>query len=448
MRGRSTPSCVLALAWLAFACEPAAARELWRSGDAYLDASGEVREIAVWTRGTSEAAFEAGVGPACFSSPENFANCPAFDAVGDERVFTSLTRLRLRVEGRASPNWSAVVSFDNELLAGDLDTFEASFSEELGTHTFVDASGQVGRDPVSYRYSLYRGYLNFESERFEAAIGRQRIAWGVARLWNPIDRFNAIRPLAIQPDESPGVDAVNARVLLSGFNELEFVFAAGRESRDHDYAARFQGVARDVDFGFVLGVFDAATTVGADFAANLGDAAGRAEIVYTHPTRDVWPVGAPGPSRLGDFWQVVVSVDYNLDWGSGIYLLAEHLYNGNALGFGAGKAGPLLPFFEEQVAPPFYVPTSPDRFGGSKVITRSEQLTGFQAAYELTPEFRVTALTIYDWQGESAVFFPSLSYTPLDWLDLTLGVQSAVGGSRSEFGDSPTTAYLLADFYF
>ena len=74
MRGRSTPSCVLALAWLAFACEPAAARELWRSGDAYLDASGEVREIAVWTRGTSQEEFEAGVEPACFSSPMNFAS--------------------------------------------------------------------------------------------------------------------------------------------------------------------------------------------------------------------------------------------------------------------------------------------------------------------------------------------------------------------------------------
>lgn len=448
MRRLVSRSCVLALAWLAFASEPTAARELWRSGDAYLDASGSVREIAVWTRGTSQQAFEAGAQPACFSSPVNFANCPAFDAVGDERVFTSLTRLRLRVEGRASPHWSAVVSFDNELLAGDLDTFEARFSEELGANTFVDAAGQVGSDPVSYRYSLYRGYLNFESERFEAAIGRQRIPWGVARLWNPIDRFNAIRPLAIQPDESRGVDAVNARILFSGFNQLELVFAAGRESRDHDYAARFQGVARDIDFGFVVGVFDAATTVGADLAANLGEAAGRAEIVYTHPTRDVWPVGAPGPSRLDDFWQLVVSIDYNLDWGSGVYLLAEHLYNGNALGFGAGKAGPLLPFFEEQATPPFYVPTSPDRFGGSQVITRSEQLTGFQAAYELIPELRLTCLAIYDWQGESAVFFPSLSYAPLGWLDLTLGVQAAVGGSRSEFGGSPTTAFLLADFFF
>jgi len=446
LRRLAARSC--ALAWLVFASEPAAARELWRSGDAYLDASGSVREIAVLTRGTSRETFEAGVEPTCFASPVDFANCPAFDAVGDKRVFTSLTRLRLLVEARATPHWSAVVSFDNELLAGDLDTFEASFSEDLGTNTFVDAEGQVGNDSVSYRYSLYRGYLNFESERVEAMIGRQRIPWGVARLWNPIDRFNAIRPLAIQPDESPGVDAVNARVLFSGFNQLEFVFAAGRESGDHDYAARFQGMAWDIDFGFIAGVFDAATTVGADFAANLGEAAGRAEIVYTHPTRDVWPVGAPGPSRLDDFWQLVVSIDYNLDWGSGVYLLAEHLYNGNALGFGAGKAGPLLPFFEEQAAPPFYVPTSPDRFGGSKVITGSEQLTGLQAAYELTPELRLTCLTIYDWQGESAIFFPSLSYAALGSLDLTLGVQTAVGGSLSEFGDNPTTAYLLADFYF
>lgn len=449
MKGRAWRGWALGVVGLAWLPEAALSREVWQSGPAYLDISGSLREIALWTRGTSQDDFEAGIQPACFAGPTSFENCPAFDTVGDEQVFTSLTRLRVHVEGRVGPHWSAVVSFDNEVLAGDLDTFEARFSEEIGSNTFVDASGQVGNDPVSYRYSLYRGYVNFESEHFEATVGRQRIPWGVARLWNPIDRFNAIRPLAIQPDESPGVDAVNARVLFSGFNQLELVFAAGSESREHDYAARFQGVVRDVDFGLVVGVFDAATTVGADFAANLWEAAGRAEIVYTHPTRDVWPVGAAGPSRLDDFWQVVVSVDYNLDWGSGVYLLAEHLYNGNALGFGSGEAGPLLPLFEQTSAMPFGVDfASPDRFGGSQVITLSEQLTGLQAAYELTPEFRLSGLAIYDWQGESAVFFPSLSYAPLGWLDLTFGVQTGVGGSRSEYGDSPTTAYFLMDFYF
>jgi hypothetical protein len=75
-------------------------------------------------------------------------------------------------------------------------------------------------------------------------------------------------------------------------------------------------------------------------------------------------------------------------------------------------------------------------------------LTGLQASYELTPEIRLSALVIYDWDGESAVFFPSVGYSPLAWLDLTLGLQVTAGGPYSEFGDAPTTGYLLADFYF
>jgi len=455
-------ACALALAGIGLAVDPAGGREIWRSGDAYLDLGGTVREIALVSRGTSPEAFGAGLAQ-CFPpavpnvpSPAQFANCPAFAAVGEKRVATSTTRLRLRVEARANAQWSAVISFDNELLAGTLDTFEGRFGDDLAVRDFFDASGQIGEDPVAYRYSLYRGYLSFESSRLEAVIGRQRIPWGVGRLWNPIDRFNAIRPLALQPDQSPGVDAVNSRILFSDFSQLQLVFAPGNNARDHRYAARLEGMVRDIDYGFVAGVFAGATTVGADFSGNLGEAAGRAEIVYTRPStsrdRNVWPVGAPEQAPLADFWQLVVSLDYNIDWGTGLYLLAEHLYNGNALGFGSGLAGPLLGFFEqtsEQTSElPGYAVTSPNRFGGSQVITRSSQLTGLQASYDLTPEIRLSALVIYDWDGESAVFFPSLSYSPLGWLDLTLGVQTTAGGPYSEFGDAPTTGYLLANYYF
>ena len=450
--------CTLALAGLGLATGPAGAGEVWRSGDAYLDLGGIVREIALVSRGTSPEAFEAGLAQ-CFPpavpaipGPAEFASCPAFGAVGDKRVATSTTRLRLRLEARANAHWSAVISITNEFLAGNLDTFEGRFGSDLAGRDFFDASGQIGEDPVAYRYSLYRGYLNFESKYLEAAAGRQRIPWGVGRLWNPVDRFNAIRPLALQPDESPGVDAINARILFSDFNQLQLVFAPGRDAQEHKYAARLQGMAKDIDYGLVAGVFAGAMTLGADFSGNLGEAAGRAEIVYTRPgtgaDRTVWPVGAPGAAPLDDFWQLVVSVDYNIDWGSGVYVLVEHLYNGNALGFGFGLAGPLLGFFEQTTGIPDYGPTSTNRFGGSQVITRSSQLTGLQASYELTPEIRLSTLVIYDWDGESAVFFPSVGYSPLAWLDLTLGLQVTAGGPYSEFGDAPTTGYLLADFYF
>ena len=449
---------VLALVGVGLASAAASARELWRSGDAYLDLAGTVREIALVSRGTSSEAFEGAltacvlaVAPAALP-PAQFADCPAFATVGEKRVETSTTRLRLRMEARANEHWSAVISFDNEFLAGTLDTLETSLGGDIATRDFIDASGQIGTDPVAYRYSLYRGYLNFESDHLEAVVGRQRIPWGVGRLWNPIDRFNAIRPLALQPDESPGVDAINARILFSDFNQLQLVFAPGDDSKNHKYAARFQGMARDIDYGIVAGVFNGATTVGVDLSGNLWEAAGRAEIVYTRPgtgaDRNVWPVGAPGPAPLDDFWQLVVSLDYNIDWGSGVYILAEHLYNGNALGFGFGLAGPMLGFFEQSAAFPNYSATSADRFGGSQVITRSSQLTGLQVGYELTPELRLGAMILYDWDGESAVFFPSVVYGPRPWLDLTLGVQTTAGGHFSEFGDAATTGYLMLDFFF
>ena len=448
MRARAGRPLALGLAMACLAAVPGDAREVWRSGDAYVDVGGYVREIAIVSRGTSQADFLAGLGPSCGPSPQAFADCPAFDAVGLERVGTSTTRLRIRMEARANEHWSAVISVDNELIAGTLDTFEAQFAENLGTRTWADASGFEGGDRVGWAYSLYRGYVSFESQHFEAVVGRQRIPWGVGRLWNPIDRFNAIRPLAIQPDESPGVDAINARILFTDFTQLELVFAAGRDSSQNDYAMRFQGMARDIDYGVVLGSFKGARTLGLDLSSNLGEAAGRAEIVYTVPTGDVWPVGAAGPERLGGFWQIVVSLDYNIDWGTGVYVLAEHLYNGNALGFGFGQAGPLLGFFEQTTAPPFYEATSYTRFGGSQVITRSSQLTGLQAGYEITPEIRFNAMILYDWDGESAVFFPSLMYSPGSWFDWTLGVQAAAGGKYSEFGDAPTTGFLVGNFYF
>jgi hypothetical protein len=429
----------------------AAARELWRAGEFSLDLSGSLRELAVATRGTDAEDFEAAAraNPLICGDPEAFAYCPAFDEVGETRVFTSLTRLRLGLDMRAGPHFSAEVVYDNEILAGSLDTFAASAGDALGRPPYLNLQGGSSWDHVRWEHGLYRGYLFFESRHFELVLGRQRIPWGVGRLWNPIDRFNAIPPLALEADQSTGVDAVLARWIVSGFTSLEAVFAPARDRDDHSYALRLHGIFRDVDYSLMAGVFEEAPTAGLDLAANLGDAAGRLEVVYTNPRRQMWPVDSDRPYEIPDFWQVVVSADYLFDVGEGIYALAEYLYNGNALGFGYGKAGPLLPLFEQtgEPIPPVWL-ISADRFGGSRVVTRSRHLTGFELGYELTPELRGDLLVIADWDGLSAAWFPRLRYSPLDWLELTLGVQLVHGAPYSEFGSAEHLAFLLADVFF
>jgi len=444
---------------------PAASVELWSRGEASLDFGGSVRELAVVTRGTDADDFAEAMegtltaGSAVCVLAATFPDCPAFGEVGDVVVASSLTRLRLRFDLRVNAHWSTVAVYDNEVRAGRLDTLETALGEGIAGESFLQAEHDthVGdEDYVRWHQILYRGYLLFESERFEVALGRQRIAWGVGRLWNPIDRFNAIPPLSLQPDQSRGVDSIDARWLISGFTFLEAVFAPRREVKDSSYALRLHGVVWNVDYSFVAGVFEEAWTAGFDLAGNVGGAAARLEVVYANPERDVWPVGAARPGELDDFWQVVGSIDHLFDVGNGIYALVEHVYNGNALGFGRGRAGPLLPFFESTAKPPsglppgavFVTETSADRFGGSRVITRSRHLTGVQLGYDVLPEVRADLLAIYDWSGSSAVFFPTLSYDALDWLELVLGAQLPLGPRRSEFGSAENLAYLLAEVHF
>jgi hypothetical protein len=450
-------------AWLVLAvlaAAPAGARELWSRGDASLEFSGSLRELLVGSHGTSASDFEkAALGdPVGCTLVATFPDCAAWDTVGETPIVTSLTRLRLRFDARATKHLSAVVVYDNEMRAGSLDTFEARLGDSLATGRF-DELGQdiVSRQDFEWRHGLYRAYLLLETKRFELTFGRQRIPWGVGRLWNPIDRFNAIPPLALEADQSAGVDAVKARWLFSGFTYLEGVYAVGERSDDRSYALRLHGVLRDVDYSLMGGVFEEAPTAGFDLSTNLGDAAGRVEVVWTDPTRTVRPFDSPVADDLPAYWQIVASVDYNFDVGSGIYALVEYLYNGNALGFGRGKADGALGFFQERDEP-FPTPTSelrrvvaegtPDLFGSSRVISTSDHLTGFQLSYDLTPELRASFLTLVDWRGTSASFFPSLVYNPFGWLELTLGVQAFTGPHLSEFGSAEPLGFLLAEAFF
>jgi hypothetical protein len=444
---------------------PAAGREVWRSGDVALDFSGSLREIATWTRGTDAEAFDdaaaAAAGATCLLA-ETFAECPAFALRGDRDVWQSLTRLRLSLEAALPARLSATLVYDQELLAGGLDTFERALAgEELDTFLGLE---DVIYDGSHVRWSqrVYRGFLRYDGEHVEATVGRQRIAWGVGRLWNPIDRFNAVPPLAIEGDQSPGVDALEGRWVFSGFTYLQAVYAPGTRSDDASYALRFAGVARDVDYSLVAGVFEKALALGFDLAANLGDGAFRLEVVYTDPDREVWEIGGPGPAELAPFWQAVISWDTNIPWGSGLYFLVEHLYNGNALGFGAGEAGNLLPLFGATSRPPpglapeqaralggpFVEPIPAARFGGSRVITRSENLTGLELGYDLLPVLRLDALAIWDWQGQSAALFPTLSFTGWNDVELRLGAQVFFGGAASEFGDTDPLVFVQAEWFF
>ena len=200
---------------------------------------------------------------------------------------------------------------------------------------------------------------------------------------------------------------------------------------------------RDVDVGLMVGRFEQAFTTGFDLAGNLGDSAWRLEAVWTDPSRVVAEFGG-SPRELERFWQVVASLDHNFDVGTGIYVLVEHLWDQNALGFGpGGRGGSLLPFFQAPA-----VPIGADRFGGSGVVSLVSHQTGLMLGYELSAAFSGNLLLLWDWRGESAAVAPVLTYTGWNSAELSVGVQAYVGAGRSQFGAQETLAYALVEWFF
>lgn len=442
---------------------PALAREVWRSesGEQWLDLRFTGRELVTGSHGTDSGDFAAVVAanPVGCLLAATFPDCPAWDLAGEQGVVQSLTRLRFEAELQILPVLSAFAAYDQQLLAGTLDTLGASSAEAIGLDSFFGAEDVIAEGQhVVWSQSLYRGYVRLDTDRVEAIVGRQRFAWGVGRLWNPIDRLSAIPPLAIQGDEVPGVDAVDLRWRFSGFTYLEGFYAPRSSRDDAAYGMRLHGVVLDTDYSLLGGVFEDTVALGFDVARNLMDAAVRLEVVWTDPDRTVFPIGATQPSALPPYWQITGSIDYNFAIGSGLYVLVEQLWNQNALGFGRGKAGGALSFYQSTfqappgtppgIAGPFVTFTSGSEFGGSRVVTLAEYLTGFQLGYDVLPEVRAELVTLVDWVGGSVAVAPSVSYSPLAALDLRLGAQLFAGPRASEYGWREHLGFLIVDVYF
>jgi hypothetical protein len=443
--------------WISLASTISTARaaDVYSNDDFRLTLDGSLRQLALYTRQTDFDDFN----QARLNCPaaSSFANCPAFDLIGDRDVVQGFTRLRLEADFRYRDWLTAFVAYDNEIAFGGVNTLEAQLSSGLESESFLRAEAELSQgEHHDYRQRLYRGYVRVESERFELSVGRQRIAWGVGRLWTPIDRFSALLPLNLQPDITPGIDSIDGRFNFDGFSYLQFVYAPGASRHFERWALRLHGVLWDADLSLMGGVFEAAPTVGFDFARNLGQGAIGMEMVFTSPEHKVGKIFDRVPKKLPDYWQIVVSFDINLDVGTGLYLLTEYLYNGNALGFGRGRAGSLLPFFESTACPPTTpplaepcaTPATADSFGSSRIITNAEHQLGIQFGYDLTPEIRGDFVTLVDIDGGSAAFVPSLRYAPLDSFEISFGVQLFAGPRLSQYGGAEPLVHLLADWYF
>jgi len=326
---------------------------------------------------------------------------------------SNLSRLRLDVEAVRGP-WSGNVVYDHELLWGNL-VRDPLVSRQLRAPVpaWLDATAIISQQQSHYwRHTLYRGWLQYDSEQFRLTAGRQRIAWGSGRMWNPTDRFNPVQPTVLEPDQKLGVDALDAAWRYSSTGSVELVLAPGRmaTATEHKQALRWRDTVNDVDIAGMIARIGRETVLGLDATGDWLDAGWRLEWMQSD-----------GPAKA--YGQLSVGVDYtwqNSLFPAGLYLAVEYFYNGS----------------------PGIAPTA------SRLQSSSSRLLGIMAGYDLSALWRFDLLLIQDLKQVSWFVSPALSWSATEDLSLKFFGQLPGGRGAGEFGTVTPVYALQADYYF
>jgi len=338
---------------------------------------------------------------------------------GQEKT-TDLSRLRLKLDDEwgGSRNYGllrAHLAYDQELLWGGMVADPVVHAGLLRPDaTWLDASATItDRSQMNWQHKLYRGWLAYDVGDWSMKAGRQRIAWGSGRIWNPTDRFNPVQPTALEPDQKLGVDAAVLQWNYSDSAALMLVEAPARAGYglEQKTALRWQDTWGEFDVAVMLARIAKESMIGVDVTGNWADAGVRLEWMQAKNARD------------GVYSQLSTGIDYtwmNSWFSNGLYTAIEYFYNG---------AAGLLP--------------SLDRLNGV-----SKHVLGGQVAYDLTPLWRAEMLVMMDLQHSGWFVAPSLTWSLAEDIDVQGFAQLPQGGAGSEFGGFKSLYALRLDWYF
>jgi hypothetical protein len=343
----------------------------------------------------------------------NFAARSA-TSVGAERFAVDVNRLRLEWRGALRPGVGLDLQYEHEWLLGPfVRTRQFALEQALPRRTYrnleqVYATGSG----LHARHRLHRAAVTVSRGATDWRFGRQRIAWGSGRFWSPLDLLNPLSPLALEPGEREGVDALLVEHKASAVSRASAVLAPTRAGRDH-LLAQWHDNRGGIDFSVTGGQVPAGRLLGLDLAGQLGGAGVRAEWTITRQVD-------------GTAQRVLLGWDYA--FASTLTLTAEVYLDGTGRGDPAAYDLAALP--------------------SGRRPTVARRYAGIYLSYELTPLLKTQNRLAAELDDRSWYFSPRLVYSPGENLDLSVGVQAFGGSATSRFGRRPRLYFLSLQRFF
>lgn len=323
-----------------------------------------------------------------------------------------VSRLRLKLEGNLNESLFAAFHYEVKLLP-QLALF--SGLNQFNQNDVLNLDWTISNTPSYFvGHSLDRAYFTYSAGQTDVTVGRQRIAWGTGKVWNPTDLFNPFNPLEIDKEEKVGADAVNVTYSASSVTRTSLVYGAKTTWPLSSLALRHQTTINDIDYAGMLGKFKEDFVYGADFAGNLYDAGIHGELTYTQAKYEP------------DYLRWVVGGEYTFK--NTLTLSAEYYFNG------VGKSDPSQYQY--------------NRLLTGEITNLAKDYLFLGSRYEITPLWIWTNSFISNWNDGSIFFGPSLEYDYQENTTLIFGIYLFGGTKLSEYGALPTLYYLRWANYF
>lgn len=334
----------------------------------------------------------------------------------DREQFLNVTRIRLRPTVVLWDNAQLSLEYEVTSLYHSTSMFFPLQGEKNNRQVWDLTWNPVHESRFSVLHFIDRLYWKQSFGFGDVVVGRQRIAWGTGRIWNPTDLFNPLNPTSFAKIEKDGVDALQMKFHLGSFTDLALVVNPQNGWHTSNVGFRFRTNVNEYDFSLVGGYFNDRIVAGTDFAGNLFDAGVRGEgivsVAPTHPD--------------SNFAKFIVGVDYQFT--SKLYALLEYHFNGEGT---TDKMSYELARLIE-----------------GDILNLGRQYVTISGSYLIHPLVTLMLSLTSNMVDGSQFIGASISFSVEENVMLAVGGQLFRGDDFTEYWYYPNALYLKADIYF
>ncbi len=272
----------------------------------------------------------------------------------------------------------------------------------------------VTQDHLLLSHFVDRLYFRQDFSSVRLVLGRQRIAWGTGRIWNPTDLFNPINPANFSKVEKDGADAFSFKYYAGNFTDIELVINPEEQFRQLNFGVRVRTNIHEFDISLLGGSFEKGFVFGGDFAGNFFDAGVRGEALYSEN---------PFANR---FVRFILGADYQLS--SRLYALLEYQHNGE------GTADLSRYDIAGLVT--------------GRILNLGKEYLFANMVYQVHPLVSVSVGANFNLNDGSGFFSPLVTYSASSDISLSLGGLLAYGETRTEYSYYPLSFYARTEWFF